>query len=132
MLNLTYLCGENTPQGTRVFSPHLFTIRGKDMNNLDIELIEFRAQQNPTADNLMLLAGAKLFSGQEQAAFTIASKAAYEYRSGEAYSFIGECLIQGRGVIRDLEKGIKALQRAISLGDEIAPMILQRLHKVAA
>lgn len=102
------------------------------MNNLDIELIEFRTTKNPTADNLMLLAGAKRFSGHEQAAFAIASKAAYEHRSAEAYSFIGECLIQGRGVIRDLEKGIKALQRAISLGDDIAPMILQRLHQVAA
>mgnify|MGYP001308167358 FL=1 len=99
------------------------------MNNLDLELIEFTAKNKPTADNLMLLAGAKRFSGHEQAAYAIASKAAYEHQSGEAYSFIGECFIQGRGVIRDMEKGIQALKRAMSLGDEIAPMILQRLHQ---
>lgn len=101
------------------------------MNNIDFELVQLRATQNETADSLIRLVAVHRFNGNDKAAFEIASKAAYTYRSGEAYSLIGEALLLGRGVARDLEAGIKALKRAVSLGDDVAKLILRKWQFVA-
>lgn len=97
----------------------------------DLELLQFRATQNESPETLMQLAAALKFSGDEKQAFEVASKAAYTYRSPVAYSYVGEALLKGRGVARDLDKGVKALKRAISLGDDVSRMILKKLQIVA-